>query len=146
MCIGISNNQIFFKKKWTKGLQNDWSENNTIKTITFNNVWCTSEKWLSVILKTQRHFGNLLAHFEIRVSVPMSLSSASTVCKRGVIIQTSNSYFICIHNIWIYIIKDANLIFTNHKIQIRVQIQSFWGSKVHIIGTVKLILVNAGLI
>lgn len=50
------------------------------------------------------------------------------------------------HNIRIYIIKEANLVLTNHKVQIRVQIQSFWGSKVHFIGTVKVILINAGLI
>lgn len=48
--------------------------------------------------------------------------------KKEEITETNTTLSICNHNLWIHIIK-ANLVFTNHKLQKGVQIQSFWEAK-----------------
>lgn len=60
------------------------------KPITFNNVGCTFEEWLSVIWKIRRHVSETWEYtLKTSVLVPKSLSLASAVCKRREIIQTS---------------------------------------------------------
>lgn len=80
-------------------------------------------KWLSVILL------NTEMRLETRnLKNNKTFTPQRSLKKKEDITETNTNLFTCNHNLWIHIIK-ANLVFTNHKLQKGVQIQSFWEAK-----------------